>query len=236
MALVILGFPPDWWLPPELARHWKTFTYPTERTVESVSQWQHIQQDMARYMLAIAGREKADEYYKDLANDRELIGKFASEILPAPGAVEQPTRAGQAEGIGDQSRHERMAALQPAVRKAYLSFEAVRVKTEKKDMGDSQAYELLKEEGVPEGCQGELTDYHLPAKDTWCRYLHKARRALIEQKYTSRRGRPHGKSIARQDQISWCVAFLPLLLHPGNRMERRIARRLRLGGIANLHP
>jgi hypothetical protein len=90
--------------------------------------------------------------------------------------------------------------LTPAVRKAYLAFECAQRTAERK-LEDWEAYELLKEKGVPDDGPGELADYRLPAKDTFFRYLGKARQALNEQKYTRRRGRSHGKSIVRADQI-----------------------------------
>jgi hypothetical protein len=65
---------------------------------------------------------------------------------------------------------------------------------------DQEAYDLLREEGFPENAN-ELTDYRLPAFDTWGRYLRQARGLTGEQKYTRRRGRPVGKSIVKSEQI-----------------------------------
>jgi hypothetical protein len=128
---------------------------------------------------------------------RELAATFGGTGADSDQAIPEP-----AEGTGQRQSKKpgEQAPLSSAVRKAYLSFEAARLKAEKKDMKDWEAYKVLKEEGIPEGIP-ELADYRLPAKDTWCRYLRTARKALEEQKYTRRRGRPHGKSIVRQHQI-----------------------------------
>ncbi len=107
--------------------------------------------------------------------------------------------AEQAEVIDEKTRQGKIARLPCRIRKAWKSYQAALSMAEKREMEDGDAYQLLKEEGIPDG--GELTDYRLPAEETWFRYLGTARRELGEQKYTSRRGRPHGKSIVRQDQI-----------------------------------
>lgn len=128
-------------------------------------------------------------------------GKTKGEQAEGAGAGSAPAEGEKAEGIDEQTRQEKIAKLSPTIRKAYLSYEVALLMAEKKDMEDGEAYKLLKEEGITEDGQGELTDYRLPAEGTWRRYLGKARQALGEQKYTRRRGRPHGKSIVRQDQI-----------------------------------
>ena len=109
---------------------------------------------------------------------------------PTPPAREQP------EGTGGSSKaktpKQKLAELVPADRKAYLSFEYVQTKAGKK-LEDQEAYRLLEEEGISEkGDAGELTDYDLPAYDTWTRQVRRARNALGGQKYQSRRNRPHG--------------------------------------------
>jgi hypothetical protein len=112
----------------------------------------------------------------------------------------------QAEGIGERIRQQKIANLPRAIRRAFLAFEAVARKKEKRleDLEDHEALKLLKEEGVPDDAddRGELIDYKPPKSvETFRKYLSIARRALGELKYTSRRGRAHGKSIARQGQI-----------------------------------
>jgi hypothetical protein len=124
-----------------------------------------------------------------------FIGVRAAERSVPDG----PANGEKPEGIDEQTRQRKIAELAPAIRKAYLSYQAALVMAEKKDMEDREAYQLLKEEGLPDA--DELADYQLPAKDTWCRYVRNARQALSEQKNTPRRGRQHGKSIVRQDQI-----------------------------------
>ena len=97
-----------------------------------------------------------------------------------------------------------MKDLEPAIRKAFLSYQYEETKQGRK-LQDQEAYQLLKEEGIPDdgGDLGELSNYNLPAFETWVRQLRTARQALGEQKYTPRRGRQHGRSIARGDQVEF---------------------------------
>jgi hypothetical protein len=74
------------------------------------------------------------------------------------------------------------------------------------DLGDREAYEWLKENGVDpdKGDLGELTDYKPPPTlEAFRRYLGKARNALDERKYSRRGGRKHGRSIVKADQIEY---------------------------------
>jgi hypothetical protein len=90
--------------------------------------------------------------------------------------------------------------MEPAVRRAYLAFCYAETKAGKR-LEDREAYNLLRDEGIPDDA-GELGDYKLPhAFDTWARYLRDARNVLDERKYTRRGGRPVGKSIVKGDQI-----------------------------------
>jgi hypothetical protein len=92
--------------------------------------------------------------------------------------------------------------LKRSVQLAYLAFEYAESKVGKQ-LQDQEAYNLLREEGMPGEAEGgeRLTGYCLPAFTTWARQLRDARRALGEQKNTSRRGRSIGKSIQRESQI-----------------------------------
>ncbi len=100
------------------------------------------------------------------------------------------------------AREERIQKMAPAFRRASFAFEYAESKAGKR-LKDREAYDLLKEEGIPDdkGDLGELTDYQLPAFDTWTRQLRAARSALGEQKHTARAQRATGKSIVRPDQI-----------------------------------
>jgi hypothetical protein len=99
-------------------------------------------------------------------------------------------------------REELVQTMEASVRLAYLAYAYAESK-EGKPLEDREAYNLLKEEGIPEGAgdRGELAEYKLPAFDTWARYLREARKILNEQKYTRRSGRSTGKSIVNPDQI-----------------------------------
>ncbi len=76
-----------------------------------------------------------------------------------------------------------------ATQLAMLTFEYAQTK-KKCQLEDREAYDFLKEQGIQtdEGDCGELSDYSLPAFDTWTRYLREYRQAKGQQKY-KRRGR-----------------------------------------------
>lgn len=106
-------------------------------------------------------------------------------------------------GLTTAQHRKRLQNMMLAHRKAYLAFEYVQSKAGKR-LEDREAYNLLKEEGIPDnaGDRGELTDYELPDSfETFRRYLSEARKLLDENKNKRRKGRPHGSSIARQDEI-----------------------------------
>ena len=100
------------------------------------------------------------------------------------------------------SRDDQIQQLEPAVRRAYLAYEYAEMKAVKR-LEDREAYDLLKEEGIPEGYgnRGNLAEYEPPAFDTWAKYLRTARKLLGESKYTPRKGRPTGKSVVSANQI-----------------------------------
>ncbi len=85
---------------------------------------------------------------------------------------------------GDGNRFDVLAKLEPATRKAYMSFTYAEAKAERR-LQDRDAYDLLEEQGIDVE-SGELTDYELPEFSNWSRYLRKARNATGEQKYTPR--------------------------------------------------
>jgi hypothetical protein len=95
-----------------------------------------------------------------------------------------------------------LAGLQPADRKAYLSFVYAEGKVGKR-LEDHEAHGWLEENGIDtdKGGMGELADYKLPVLDTWSRQLRNARGPLKEQKYTRRAGRSKGGSIVTGREI-----------------------------------
>ena len=113
---------------------------------------------------------------------------------------------GQEEEVDDTEpgadREELIQGMKRSVRLAYLGFAYAESKAGKR-LADQEAYQLLAEEGIPgdAGDRGELTEFRLPSFITWARQLRDARKALCEQKYTRRSGRPIGKSIVRGDQV-----------------------------------
>jgi hypothetical protein len=134
------------------------------------------------------------------ASDQAAAGRHAEDTGERDGReTESPTAATPDE---QPSRHDALIRqMEPAVRLAWLSYCYAEVKAAKR-LEDREAYNLVNEEGIPEGAgdRGELSDYELPSFDTWSRYLRDARRLLGESKYTRRHGRPYGKSVVRQDE------------------------------------
>jgi hypothetical protein len=127
-----------------------------------------------------------------------------------PGRDRAGTQQGEGAGmtpikLTPPEREQRIGNLKKAVRRAWRSFELAALKAGKRldDLKSRDAYALLKELDCQDDpdTHVELADYKLPSLDTWVRYVRKARNALGEQKSSTRRGRPHGKSIVRQDQI-----------------------------------
>jgi hypothetical protein len=92
--------------------------------------------------------------------------------------------------------------MQPADRKAYLSYQYAETMAEKR-LQDREAYNWLKENGIDNSRDDvwELADYKFPAFDTWSKQLRNARKLLGEQKYTRRGGRPTGRSIVNRQEI-----------------------------------
>jgi hypothetical protein len=115
-----------------------------------------------------------------------------------------PRQEGNGEDFHSPSKEELVRNMERSVRLAYLAFCYAESKAGNR-LEDREAYDLLKEEGIPanRGGRGDLEDYDLPSFDTWTRYLRDARKLLGEQKYTRRAGRSTGKSIAQADQIEY---------------------------------
>jgi hypothetical protein len=132
---------------------------------------------------------RADGTLNVLKKLLESARPAARSAQPGNGTVAEKTKA-QKQG------------LEPAASKAYSAFGVAEFQA-RKPLADYEAYQLLKEKGIPEnvGEGGELTDYRLPSFETWARHLRTARNTLGQQKYTRRAGRPLGKSVVRVDQI-----------------------------------
>ncbi|MBX3435312.1 MAG: hypothetical protein KF847_18500 [Pirellulales bacterium] len=105
------------------------------------------------------------------------------------GETETPPAPKNGDGDdGDGNRYARLASLQPAHRKAYLSFLYAEALRETR-LNDRDAWDCLNEFGVQYAGQSELQEYDLPVFATWSRYLRVARKSLDERKYTPRSGR-----------------------------------------------
>jgi hypothetical protein len=58
--LAQIGFPPDYWLPFELAREWRSNVYPTDCSRESVAQWRECLREAAAVALCSSREDLAD--------------------------------------------------------------------------------------------------------------------------------------------------------------------------------
>jgi len=123
----------------------------------------------------------------------------AESVDDSPSAMQPKRNTGGGEA---NERDEKLAALQPAERKAYFAFLAAEAQVGGR-LEDREAYDRLQEHGLPDnaGDLGALADYSLPAFDTWSRQLRAARNAVGEQKYTRRAGRPSGGSIIKSNKL-----------------------------------
>lgn len=118
---------------------------------------------------------------------------------------------------GKKEPAEILKSLQPALRRAYLSYQLAET-MEGNRLIDSAAYELLKEFDFSTETQNleDLGEYALPDYETWTRQLRFARKALGEQKYTPRAGNRPGARRGRQGA--------PILDESQKRVSGSIAR------------
>jgi hypothetical protein len=113
------------------------------------------------------------------------------------GSTNVPEEQAETGGGTPPDLQERIRRLQPHVKKAYCAYKYAELKSGKDRLEDSEALNWLREHGIPDKLEG----YELPTDGTWKRYLGRARHALSEQKYESRKGRSHGGSIVEENQI-----------------------------------
>ena len=174
----------------------------------------------ARLMLTPDGRNRLlqDRLWDEPASDQTAKSDNASgpeRLTPEAEAIAPAAKKGEGTGVADSppgqpatnpnvKSREILEGLQPADRKAYLSFAYAESKVGKR-LEDHEAHEWLTENGIDtnKGDAGELADYSLPVFDTWSRQLRNARNPLGEQKYTRRAGRVAGRSIVKGDEIEY---------------------------------
>jgi hypothetical protein len=153
----------------------------------------------AAYVESIGGRQTASPSQVIVQTADDSAAR--SDKLPQGNQVE--TRDTDSHGPPTPAeREKRMRQLERARRKAYLAYEyaATNLGRSLTDLKDWEAWNWLKENGIPDEIE-ELAGYQLPSKETFAKYVGEARAYLDERKYTRRRGRPHGKSIVRRDEI-----------------------------------
>jgi hypothetical protein len=176
--------------------------------------WETLRRDLAGVVQfdCEAIKEAIDresQAAKEICN-ASLVSALAGSLPPAAKLAEDEGNGGTRTASGKEQspiatgRESVLRQLQPADRKAYLSFQYVESKAGKR-LEDREAYNLLKEEGIPtdKGDLGELADYELPIFATWSKQVRNARKPLDEQKYTCRGGRDAGRSIVLGRKIEY---------------------------------
>jgi hypothetical protein len=133
---------------------------------------------------------------RERAQDEEDL----KEITPV-GPLHSTQESAATVAATSEKRRRELDELEPAHRKAYFSFLYAEAK-QGGSLEDREAYDFLKEHGVPDGPgSGELGGYELPDFTTWSRYLRQARKALDERKHTPRGARSHGGSVVKASQL-----------------------------------
>lgn len=101
--------------------------------------------------------------------------------------------------LGTFEAEQLLSKYKPCEQKAYLSWKVAEGRNPP-DLKDKAAYEWLRE-ADDEHFSAELAGYRLPSMDSWIRYVREVRKGLGESKHRSRKDRPHGPSIVRQEDI-----------------------------------
>ena len=91
--------------------------------------------------------------------------------------------------------------LKPRYRKAYKTYLYACLSLEKNAV-DREAYEFLKDQGVPkESGDPDFDNYKITSFETWTSYLTKARKQLGLGKYGKKTDRISSRSVVRNEQI-----------------------------------
>jgi hypothetical protein len=72
---VRLGFPPDWWIAPELAKEWQSKLFPLQPTNDSNAQWQNALGEIGNDYLRRKKTRLAEGIVADLRNDLDIMGR-----------------------------------------------------------------------------------------------------------------------------------------------------------------
>jgi hypothetical protein len=157
-----------------------------------------------REVILAANRRRYDQKAETRdAETAKVAGEPAGAARYAAGG--EGSTPEEAPGTPPAGKAAVLAQLEPADQKAYYVYAYAEV-----NLGhttDRQAYEWLRDNGLPDErdspeLASKLAGYKLPPSfDTWSRQLRNARKALGEQKHSSRKGRPFGKSAVHRDEV-----------------------------------
>lgn len=80
--MVSLGFAWNWWLPLDLARQWRSDTYPATHSREAVNQWRTYMQECVSFAnVGQAMRAASGNLQESLANDLNLLRRFDPTLV-----------------------------------------------------------------------------------------------------------------------------------------------------------
>jgi hypothetical protein len=195
-------------------RLWKPMEVPTPEQVDAIADWlgadpaidpQRLYDVKLAYVVRFLHEQVRQQAARPTTAGAPPPLTGADRGAGQGGTPGPPAAGGNDAANGSASEDAKAATLrqlEPVACKAYLAFGLAQEQAGRQ-LQDREAYALLKELGLPPAADryAELTDYQLPALETWARYLRIARQALGEQKHTRRAGRPSGNSIATPDQI-----------------------------------
>lgn len=170
-----------------------------------LTDWSHFTTEHP-WRDAVRGMHDPPEWFSALADAVEA-SVFAADIMLSDLAhrratsAEPPTTPSIGDASAGVSLQEACKNLQPAHRKAYFAYRYAEQQLGDKPTGEA-VYDWLKEHTPVEGEMfQELDGYELPTFHTFTKYLRVARGTLGTSKYSTRAGRPTGKSITRPDEM-----------------------------------
>jgi hypothetical protein len=88
------GFPPDCWIPADLAHQWRTVLFPVKPAPEAVKQWTEAMRELGlAYRVAAEDTKAAEQLGMDIAADLSLLGSWVSEEVATKEAGSTATLA-----------------------------------------------------------------------------------------------------------------------------------------------
>jgi hypothetical protein len=92
-ALTKLGFPANWFVPPELAIDWRCSLFPLKPTAAATRQWREAMLEMVYIFIGSFENEAlAKEKRADIENDLDLLGRMGSKESPGRSSATHNTQ------------------------------------------------------------------------------------------------------------------------------------------------